>query len=209
MAKPVRRVVTGHDANGKAIVISDAPAPFVHLFLNSCKNVRMSPKEEPRGTAEDAPPTVRAAVQLWAEIERARRERDAADALVQRLEGTLELLLDGLPAAERDEYRRLVDEVRAGAGAAKSRGGEVYGNVIELFRQTGRREWTIPEIQSALNEIGKEADLKAIYNTINYFAKTGRLQRISRGQYLVRGIGGILPIEGVADDGTVRESEND
>ena len=24
------RVVTGHDANGKAIVISDAPAPFVH-----------------------------------------------------------------------------------------------------------------------------------------------------------------------------------
>src|SRR5262245_55751589 len=31
MAKPVRRVVTGHDANGKAIVISDAPAPFVHV----------------------------------------------------------------------------------------------------------------------------------------------------------------------------------
>ena len=26
----VRRVVTGHDANGKAIVISDGPAPFVH-----------------------------------------------------------------------------------------------------------------------------------------------------------------------------------
>jgi len=31
MAKPVRRVVTGHDENGKAIVISDAPAPFVHV----------------------------------------------------------------------------------------------------------------------------------------------------------------------------------
>jgi mannose-6-phosphate isomerase-like protein (cupin superfamily) len=31
MAKAVRRVVTGHDANGKAIVISDAPAPFVHV----------------------------------------------------------------------------------------------------------------------------------------------------------------------------------
>jgi mannose-6-phosphate isomerase-like protein (cupin superfamily) len=26
----VRRVVTGHDANGKAVVISDGPAPFVH-----------------------------------------------------------------------------------------------------------------------------------------------------------------------------------
>jgi quercetin dioxygenase-like cupin family protein len=31
MAKPVRRVVTGHDENGKAIVISDGPAPFVHV----------------------------------------------------------------------------------------------------------------------------------------------------------------------------------
>ena len=31
MAKAVRRVVTGHDANGRAIVISDGPAPFVHV----------------------------------------------------------------------------------------------------------------------------------------------------------------------------------
>jgi mannose-6-phosphate isomerase-like protein (cupin superfamily) len=27
----VRRVVTGHDANGKATVLSDGPAPFVHI----------------------------------------------------------------------------------------------------------------------------------------------------------------------------------
>ena len=26
----IRRVVTGHDANGKAVIISDGPAPFVH-----------------------------------------------------------------------------------------------------------------------------------------------------------------------------------
>lgn len=31
MAKAVRRVVTGHDANGKAVVMSDGPAPFVHV----------------------------------------------------------------------------------------------------------------------------------------------------------------------------------
>ena len=31
MPKPVRRVVTGHDKDGKAIVISDGPAPFVHV----------------------------------------------------------------------------------------------------------------------------------------------------------------------------------
>ena len=31
MAKQVRRVVTGHDDNGKAMVISDGPPPFVHV----------------------------------------------------------------------------------------------------------------------------------------------------------------------------------
>jgi quercetin dioxygenase-like cupin family protein len=31
MARTVRRVVTGHDSTGKAIVVSDGPAPFVHV----------------------------------------------------------------------------------------------------------------------------------------------------------------------------------
>ncbi|HZE47193.1 MAG TPA: cupin domain-containing protein [Xanthobacteraceae bacterium] len=31
MVRQVRRVVTGHDEDGKAIVISDGPAPFVHV----------------------------------------------------------------------------------------------------------------------------------------------------------------------------------
>ena len=31
MARQIRRVVTGHDQDGKAIVISDGPAPFVHV----------------------------------------------------------------------------------------------------------------------------------------------------------------------------------
>jgi quercetin dioxygenase-like cupin family protein len=31
MPRQVRRVVTGHDDNGKAIVVSDGPAPFVHV----------------------------------------------------------------------------------------------------------------------------------------------------------------------------------
>jgi len=30
MARPIRRVVTGHDKNGKAIVLSDGPVPTVH-----------------------------------------------------------------------------------------------------------------------------------------------------------------------------------
>jgi quercetin dioxygenase-like cupin family protein len=31
MPNPVRRVVTGHDEEGRSIVVSDGPAPFVHI----------------------------------------------------------------------------------------------------------------------------------------------------------------------------------
>ena len=31
MTRQFRRVVTGHDANGQAVVLSDGPAPFVHV----------------------------------------------------------------------------------------------------------------------------------------------------------------------------------
>ena len=31
MATPIRRVVMGHDDNGRAVVIEDGPAPFVHI----------------------------------------------------------------------------------------------------------------------------------------------------------------------------------
>ena len=31
MSLQIRRVVTGHDARGRAVVLSDGPAPFVHV----------------------------------------------------------------------------------------------------------------------------------------------------------------------------------
>ena len=31
MPRQFRRVITGHDSEGRAIVVSDAPAPFVHV----------------------------------------------------------------------------------------------------------------------------------------------------------------------------------
>jgi hypothetical protein len=125
----------------------------------------------------------------------------------------VELVIRSLPPSEQDEYRRRLDEVRGSGSSPDTRGGEVYGNVIELFRRHGRREWSISEIQDALGERGQALDsktVKAIYNTINYFAKTGRLQRISRGRYLVRDLGVGLDIaEDMGDDGTTRSTEHD
>jgi quercetin dioxygenase-like cupin family protein len=39
MPHVIRRVVTGHDANGKAIVLSDGPSPFIHVNPRDADNV--------------------------------------------------------------------------------------------------------------------------------------------------------------------------
>jgi mannose-6-phosphate isomerase-like protein (cupin superfamily) len=39
MPRTVRRVVTGHDAQGKAVVLSDGPSPFIHVNPRDPNNV--------------------------------------------------------------------------------------------------------------------------------------------------------------------------
>jgi hypothetical protein len=160
-------------------------------------------------------PTARAVRQLWAEIERVRTQRDHADALVKRLADTLELLLDELPAAERDDYRRRLAVIRGGDGSlSEGRGKEVYQNVVDLFKRSPGRDWAISDIHAALCKDGPDDPkfAKAIYNAVNYLAKKGTLRRVSWGQYVFCEIGaGIADyLDGVVpDDGTIRRSEND
>ena len=39
MPHTIRRIVTGHDAAGKAVVISDGPSPFIHVNPRDANNV--------------------------------------------------------------------------------------------------------------------------------------------------------------------------
>jgi hypothetical protein len=175
----------------------------------------MSPQGVLRRDPSTASPTARAARQLWAEIERARTQRDDADALVTRLAGTLELLIEELPAAERDDYQRRLAKVRAGYGSVSdTRGKDVYHNIIDLFKRSERKGWTVPDIQAALKG-GEETDpkfAKAVYNAVNYLAKKGTIKRVSWGQYIFyeNGAGVADYLDSVVpDDGTIRRSEND
>src|SRR5262245_13796665 len=119
----------------------------------------MSQNTAVRQHRENTSPTVRAADQLWDEIERARAQREDADDLVKRLAGTLETLLDDLPAPERNDYRLRLTKLRNGE-TIDNRGKEVHNNIIDLFKRTGRKDWTVPEIQAALSKGGEEADPK-------------------------------------------------
>lgn len=125
----------------------------------------------------------RALTHLFDEFERARDERDEADARLARFAETIQLLLQGLPPADKTELSARFEEIKA--GAPQSRGGEVFGNVIALFRDDRRPQWSLQEIQEELEKRGTSADSKVLSNTIAYLARTGRLRRVSRGNYVV------------------------
>ena len=144
-----------------------------------------------------------------AEIERAHEDRIAADNRGKKYSEALALLLDDLPFDERSAIQRRLDRVGSEVTVASGRTGEVHDNVVALFKGHSKREWSVPEIQAELTKSGEAADQKSLYNVINYLAKVGRLRRISRGQYLVLGIGAGMEAEGVSEDGTRRMTEHD
>jgi hypothetical protein len=154
-----------------------------------------------------AAPNVQTARHLIAEIERAHRERQSSDVRIGKYGDALELMFPDLPAAEREQIRERLDNVRGTMPPATSRGGEFFDNVVSLFKNSNKREWTITEAQ---NELSKKTEFesKTLHNTINYLAKTGFLRRVGRGQYLV--VGSVaLDLHGAGFDGTTRATEHE
>jgi hypothetical protein len=144
---------------------------------------------------------------LLTEAERVRSERDAADARLARFALTVRHVVDDLPVADKEKYLQQFEAISSGV-FEQSRGGEVHGNVIALFKEVGPRQLSVSEVQTALEGKGTPANSKAIHNAINYLTKTGRLQRVSRGRYVSREFGAGLEIEGF-DNGTSRMTEHD
>lgn len=150
---------------------------------------------------------VQTALHLVAEIERAHNERQSADVRIGKYGDALEVMLPDLPDATREQIRQRLDRVHGAISPALSRGGEFFDNVVSLFKNGGKRQWTITEAQNELSK-KSEFDSKALYNTINYLAKTGFLRRVGRGQYLVVGSVG-LDLHGMGYDGTTRATEHE
>src|SRR5579862_5740134 len=133
----------------------------------------------PRPVANEA--SERAIRHLFGEFGRARSEKDAATARMQRHEQLIKLLINTLPAERQAEFRARLDEIRS--GGTSQRGGKAFGQVIQLFRTNRTKsEWTVQEIANGIVEQNDSpADPKSIANAIAYLASSGRIQRIARG----------------------------
>jgi hypothetical protein len=135
----------------------------------------------------------RAVLHLFGEFDRARAEMDAASARLNRFGETIQLVLAGLAEPDRSELTRKFADIQAGP---TPRGGEVFNNVVALFKRDHRAEWTIPDIHSELEKSGSPPEPKALSNAVLYLAKIGRLRRVGRGQYIVEESGGGIQLDG-------------
>ena len=151
-------------------------------------------------------PICRALDHFLAEYDRARADKLSAESRLAGINESIQGLITALSTDKRDDYQRRYAKVKVGSLV---RGGDTFGNVISLFQRFPNRSWTAPQVQEALRESGvEEEDAKAISNAIAYLAKSGRLQRISRGQYVMAGYNvGVEYDE--AHDGQSRLTEHD
>jgi hypothetical protein len=165
--------------------------------------VAASPKKTEPDAATFA--SRRALAHLFSEFERARAEKDAAESRLSRFAETIQLFLANLPPDAQPEFLKRFQEIRDGV---QQRGGEVFNNVVALFKRDHRPEWTISAIQTELEKTGAAPEPKALSNAVLYLAKTGRLRRVGRGQYIVEGSGAGIQMDG-PDDGHLWATEHE
>ena len=108
------------------------------------------------------------------------------------IESLIRKLCALLPEDKAAKYIDMLGHGPAPLEVDTNRGGDVFNNVVSLvFRNPNpEREWNSAQIRDELEKNGMEVDTKAILNVLSYLAKTGRMERISRGRY--RALGGVM-----------------
>ena len=148
----------------------------------------------------------RALIHLFAEYERARAEAQAAEKRVLRFAESIQLILDGAPASEKDELSKRFAEIKG--GVQQQRVGDVNNNVVSIFKNAPGREFSVPDIVEEVNKSGFEADAKSIANVVAYLAKTGKLTKVARGQYRYVDLGVGVEYDHDRNDPTERLTEH-
>jgi hypothetical protein len=122
------------------------------------------------------------------ELRQRRNDMGELEARVVALSSLAESLMATLPPDKREYFRQLA-EGRSGQAIRHKVGSPVYENVVQLFKNSGRKVWSAPEVRKALNEDGLSVDAPRLHNVLSYLARKGFIKRISRGRYYINGTG--------------------
>lgn len=105
------------------------------------------------------------------------------------------------------ERARVIGEFEHDLLSAGRKGTPVFDNVIDLLKIN--KNWTSAKFRRELEKKGVHFEYKQLMNCINYLVKTGRLNRISRGHYVVSGIGIVSTDQLAAHDDQSKGSGNE
>ncbi len=61
----------------------------------------------------------------------------------------------------------------------------MLGTIVRLLPE--RRDWTVEELKQEIDQQQVEASKKEVYNALGYLTRTGRIQRVGYGRYVVDG----------------------
>ena len=87
-----------------------------------------------------------------------------------------------------DRRKKILAGIEQEITAPGRRGGDIFDYVVVLIAR--RPQWSAVEIREELKKrFGNDPGAKACSNCIDYLVKSGRLVRVARGRYFVRGYG--------------------
>jgi hypothetical protein len=135
------------------------------------------------------------------EVHEKRNELAIAEARARELSQLALRLIEVVTPSDRANHRHRVAALLQ-SSSGTSRGATVtYANVVQLFAKEPKREWSAPEAHAELVARGIPADAEQVHNVFQYLAKKGRLERVSRGRYIIRVGSGVVGVEGDPEGG--------
>ncbi|HEX8168391.1 MAG TPA: hypothetical protein VF601_21725 [Beijerinckiaceae bacterium] len=112
-------------------------------------------------------------------------ETKPADPVQEKSLDLARAIFDSLTPELQEQFLRDLNKKARAAIPPGPRAGEVLENVIQLFRQ--KPSWRAADVRRLFEERGIAASAKQVFNALDYLTRTGRLQRVAYGQYLVAG----------------------
>ncbi|WP_139135079.1 hypothetical protein [Magnetovibrio blakemorei] len=122
-------------------------------------------------------------------------EKHAREHLVElerrakELEAAIKNLVTLLPSRQAAKYVDMLETQVPSPNTEDNRRGEIFNNVVSLVFSKPDQVWNSAQILDEFERFGAAGNTKTILNVLNYLAKKGQLQRVSRGRYRVKNSG--------------------
>jgi hypothetical protein len=133
----------------------------------------------------------RAQAELFGLVKQAREMREAASSTEKEIQRKVRLARSIIESLPKETMKKQFEEVSRLISLLSNDGrtSSTFDLVRKHIAEKKHGHIQSAELVNAPEFQSLGADPKAVYNTLNYLANRGQLRRVSRGRYLITGIG--------------------